>query len=71
MTGTVLGRPVPHSFARSVVIGLDPLGSGDRSFDALWCERGQHVLRRRVVGLDGADVEAVEAASILDPLAGA
>ena len=54
-----------------VVIGLDPFGGGERSFDVQWCERSQHSLRHRVVDLDGADAEAVEAALILDPLAGA
>ena len=56
---------------RPVVIGLDPLSGDERGFDADWCERSQHGLRHRVVDLDGADVEAVEAAFILDPLAGA
>jgi hypothetical protein len=53
------------------MISLDPLGGGERSFDAQWCERSQHGLRHRVVDLDGADVKAVDAASIGDRLAGA
>ena len=53
------------------MIGFDPLGGGKRGFDAQWRERSQHGLRHRVVDLDGADVEAVEAAFILDRLAGA
>src|SRR2546427_347930 len=57
--------------SRAVVIVVDPLGGGARSFDAQWCERSQHGLRHRVIDLDGTDVEAVEAAFILDPLAGA
>ena len=62
--------PIAHQLG-SVVIGLDPLSSGERGFDAQWCERSQHGLRHSVVDLDGADVEAVEAAFIFDPLAGA
>jgi hypothetical protein len=56
---------------RPVAIGLDPLGGGDRSFDAQWRKRSQHGLRARVVDLDGTDVEAIEAALIHDPLTGA
>jgi hypothetical protein len=56
---------------RTVVIGLDPLGGGECSFDAQWRECGEHSLRHRVVDLHGADVEAVDAASIRDCLTGA
>src|SRR5689334_17870317 len=56
---------------RPIMIGLDPHGGGQGSFDAQWRECRQHGLRHRVVDLDGADVKAVEAASILNPFAGA
>jgi hypothetical protein len=56
---------------RAVVIGLDPLGGGECSFDAKRRERSKHGLRHRIVDLHGSDVEAIDAASIRDRLPGA
>ena len=53
------------------MIGLDPLGAASAASRPEWREGGKHGLRHRVVDLHGADVEAVDAATIRDRLAGA
>src|SRR4029077_18236834 len=70
LIGRTLHRETPLR-QRSVAVGLDPVGGGDRGFDAQRCERSQHCLRHCIIDLDGSGAETVEAASILDPVAGA
>jgi hypothetical protein len=53
------------------VVGFDALRRGDRGLDTKWRKRGEHGARHRFVDLHGADIEAVDAATTDDALAGA
>jgi hypothetical protein len=56
---------------RAVVIGFEPLGSGERSLDTEWLEGRKHRAFNRLVDLYCADSETVDAATVCDGLTGA
>src|SRR5260221_457387 len=56
---------------RAIVIGFEPLGSGERSLDTEWLEGRKHRAFNRLVDLYCADSETVDAATVCDGLTGA
>ena len=56
---------------RGLAIGLEPLRGGDRGGELCRFEGGDEGPRDGLVDLDGADVEAIDAAALDQDLAGA
>src|SRR4030081_1442310 len=56
---------------RAIVIGFEPLDSGERSLDTEWLEGRKHRAFNRLVDLYCADSETVDATTVCDGLTGA